>query len=760
MSAYSAWRVLPNANDISHLTAANINRHTPLKAGVLALRGYVADYPQRGEFSIDFPLQCIERDGDEKTRIPVQGRVWISIPPSVKVEVGDAIQVSGELRPLAKATNPGQRENRWRFVLAGCWSELRVKKPDGVRKLQAAPRYLIARKIAVVRNAILNHYQNAFQSRSTPYPRATAQLLTAMTFGEGGLAEPLPTQLRDDFRVAGMSHILVASGTQISYLLLLLLGFSKLVSLRRGGLLLFVLPILFFYAALAGGAPSIWRATIGGIFIAWAVLAGRDIDGLSLLSLALIVLAILDPLQLLSLSFQLSFAAAWGLIAFAPTLRIWAQRVLGKSILTDFVAFSAGAQAGVLPIALYHFGRVSLAGIGANLLGVPLAGVLVATGIAGLVFPLAALNGFLTNGIVNVAVFMARLPGAQIEQPPVGLLLIMMIYSVYLAAIFMAATRPSGDDESTPESILPALREEVQRSWQRRKTQFSGWPKVVVAAFLIFTIWVGFQYWNAQNQLLRVTMLDVGQGESTLIRSPQNRTVLIDGGSDSDGRRSNVGQSVIVPYLQTRGVKKLDVMVITHADADHCNGLLNVVREIPVGLVLDGATGNDPSATEYLELKREILKRKIPLIPARAGQKINLGEATLSVLAPILPLQKGDNNNAAVLRLDQGKFSVMFTADIEKETEERLVRRGANLKCTILKVAHHGSQTSSTPLFLKASRPQAAIISCGRYNRFGHPTTGVLQRLSQQKINTFRTDLDGAIEITSDGEKSWIQTTR
>ena len=760
ISAHAAARVLPNANDISQLTKTDVNRQTPLKAGVPSLRGYVADYPQRGEFSIEFPLQCIERDDNRKTRYAAQGRVWVSIPPNVKVEVGDAIQVSGELRPLAQATNSGQREMRWRFVLAGCWSELRVKKTEDVRPLQAAPRYLVARKIASIRRVILEHYQSAFEQRRTPFPRATAQLLTAMTFGEGGLNEPLPRQLRDDFRVAGMSHILVASGTQISFLCLLLLGLCRVLGLRRGWILSLVLPILFFYAALAGGAPSIWRAAIGGIFIAWAVLCGRDVDGLTLLSLALIVLVALEPLQLLSLSFQLSFSAAWGLIAFAPTLRKWAQPVLGKGTLTDFAAFSVGAQAGVLPIVLYHFGRVSLAGIGANFLGVPLAGVLVATGIAGLVFPLAALNGFLTNGIVAVAVFAAGLPGAQIERPPVQLVLTIMIYSVYLTAIFMSATRPSSEDESTPESVWRALGEEMQRDWQRRKIYFPRLPNIAIAAVLAIAIWSGFQFWNAKNQLLRVTILDVGQGESILIRSAKSRAVLIDGGSDAGGQRTNVGQSVIVPFLQTRGVKKLDAMVITHADADHCNGLLSVVREIPVALVLDGATGNDVTATEYLELKREILKRKIPLIPARAGQKLNLGDATLSVLAPISPLLQGDNNNAAVLRLDHEKFSMVFTADIEKEAEERLVRRGANLQCTILKVSHHGSQTSSTPLFLKAARPQAAVISCGRYNRFGHPGAGVLQRLNRQKINVFRTDLDGAVEITSDGEKSWIQSAR
>ena len=179
--SHAAWRMLPAANDVSQLTQTNISRSLPIKAPTISLRGYVADHPARGEFNTQFPLQCVERDDTKQSRIPTRGRVWVSIPPSVSVEVGDAIQVSGELRPLPRATNVGQREERWRFVLAGCWSELRVKKSAGAKHLRAAPHFPLARKIAAVRNAILRHYQTEFEKRSTPLPSATAQLLTAMT---------------------------------------------------------------------------------------------------------------------------------------------------------------------------------------------------------------------------------------------------------------------------------------------------------------------------------------------------------------------------------------------------------------------------------------------------------------------------------------------------------------------------------------------------------------------------------------------------
>jgi competence protein ComEC len=133
---------------------------------------------------------------------------------------------------------------------------------------------------------------------------------------------------------------------------------------------------------------------------------------------------------------------------------------------------------------------------------------------------------------------------------------------------------------------------------------------------------------------------------------------------------------------------------------------------------------------------------------------------TLTDLAPTQPPLRGDNNNAAVLRLDYGTTSVLLTADIERDAEERLVRRGANLRCTVLKVAHHGSKTSTTPLLLDAARPRAAIVSCGRYNKFGHPAADVLARLAQRRIPVYRTDRDGAIDVFSDGHQCWIHTFR
>ncbi|MBV9469828.1 MAG: hypothetical protein JOZ57_11350, partial [Abitibacteriaceae bacterium] len=217
--------------------------------------------------------------------------------------------------------------------------------------------------------------------------------------------------------------------------------------------------------------------------------------------------------------------------------------------------------------------------------------------------------------------------------------------------------------------------------------------------------------------------------------------------------------------------------------ADHCNALASVLSEVPVSLALDGGSAAGATAprlaanaisttnsrahhsegqgVEYEKLKMQLREHGVPIYAARAGQRLNLGDGvTLTVLAPLEPFFPSDNNNGAVLRLDYGTTSILLTADIEHEAEERLVRRGTPLRCTILKVAHHGSKTSTSLPLLNAVQPQAAILSCGRYNGFGHPSSQTLTRLAQRHVPVYRTDADGAIEVFSDGHACWIQTFR
>ncbi|MBW3637121.1 MAG: DNA internalization-related competence protein ComEC/Rec2 [Armatimonadetes bacterium] len=522
---------------------------------------------------------------------------------------------------------------------------------------------------------------------------------------------------------------------------MILLWAARGLGLKRAPLLLVIVPILVLYALLTGGAASIWRATLGGVLLTWALLLGRDVDGLSLWSAAILIMLVLDPLNAWSLSFQLTFAATWGLMVLAPAIaRLFAAR-FGHGGITQLASLSLGAQAATMPISLFHFGSFSAAGVGANFIAVPLAGLMVGTGLVGLIFsPFNLVNYYLTRGVASVAHTFALSPGARFDAPPPGLWWPIACYAIFFAAI-------------APVSFnWKPLYLDWRQKLQPKLSRLRPWS--LVPLFLGAALWLLWLLRVPANPDLRVTMFDVGQGEAILIRAPSGQNVLIDGGSLEGRERSDIGAQVLVPALQSLGVERLDLVVLTHADADHSNGLAALAREVPIGAFLDGAgagrQGIDPAQVDYLELRKALAQAKIPILTPRAGQNFELGEAKLRVLAPSVPLMEAENDNSIVLRLDFGANSFLFTGDIETAGEARLLQRGADLSCTVLKVAHHGSKTSTTPAFLKAADPKIALISCGRYNRFGHPHAQTLRALNDADVAVFRTDLGGALQLDCD----------
>jgi len=256
---------------------------------------------------------------------------------------------------------------------------------------------------------------------------------------------------------------------------------------------------------------------------------------------------------------------------------------------------------------------------------------------------------------------------------------------------------------------------------------------------------------------LAVAFLDIGQGDSILIRSPNGTTLLIDGGnSDKDGRE------VIVPKLQEWGADHLDVMVATHPDADHIGGLPYVLENFPVETV--ALTGQVHTTQIYERFLTDIRDLHINAIQVRTGTTIPFDSAVnLEVLGPddrFVQVQ-GDNNNASiVIKLTYGQVSFMFTGDAEGEEEAAILASGADLRSTVLKVGHHGSRSSTSEDFLAAADPQMGVISAGEGNRYGHPHQEILDRLAQHGVTIYRTDLSGTITITTDGSTINVETDR
>lgn len=867
-------RQLPPPRDVSRLARA-----APMgakEAPRVTFIGEVAAPPRQNEFTLEFPLRCrVARFGGREEN--VFGTVWVVLPraetprfsedfarreysrgeelaiggarpalatrktesanqfqmasqqsgggetgaPNDGFAAGDIIQVRAALYDIPRARNAGEVSRASYYIAHGCWCVARAERFRAAKKLRAAQGFArvldgTRRNLAALyrrRLASTRSRENAAPAR--PYQRATAVLLTSLVFGEGATREALPRATSERYRAAGLSHLLVASGTQISLLAVAAIFVARIFALRGVALIFATAIPLFFYSELAGGEASIWRAFIAGLCVVAALSLGRAIDALSLWSLALGIFLLLDPAQISNIGLQLSFAATWGLLALAPALRVLATsrapqlpptlskpdanatastRDLETKSASHFgaaapevpqlssraarelkaepqlswlpapMALLLAVQMATLPVQIAHFGAFSAAALPANALALPLAACVTFCGTLALLFSVFATPAYgFTRALDALCSLAASATGAQlsvsVSRAAVFLLVALPFALCGTAAITRALRNVGG---AWRDSKIIARHETVRLTRQlQRKMQLSprrAWA--LLAACAMFCALLIFL--NTRRAPLRVAFLDVGQGDSIIIRTPSGKTILIDGGS-GDVRRGDVARGVIVPALQSLGATQLDAIIMTHADSDHCNALAGVMREIPTKMVIDGAAGTNAGGDfsgEYSRLKRVWRAQNVTVQAAHLGQTIDCGDGVrLRVLAPRGGMNGfSENDRSAVTRLQFGEVSMLFTGDLEFSGEEALLQSGENVRATVLKVGHHGSRGASSAAFLKRVAPRVAVISCGRFNRYGHPAPDALSRLESASAEIFRTDRDGEVDLSCD-EKSCAVTT-
>ncbi len=286
--------------------------------------------------------------------------------------------------------------------------------------------------------------------------------------------------------------------------------------------------------------------------------------------------------------------------------------------------------------------------------------------------------------------------------------------------------------------------------------------RILILVLLAATVAVWWAAWGEVSNDLRITVLDVGQGDCILVQAPGGRAMLVDGGG-APGQEAggyDIGSEVVVPALMARGVTKLDALVITHPHDDHVGGLAAVVEAVPVTVAVDPMIESHSEA--YEGLGAALKEQHVPVERASEGARINLGRGIYAeVLNPPEPLLASDsyeNDNSVVLRLVDGDVSVLLAADIEEEGAARLAEYGDAIQSTILKVPHHGSAGAAIPEFVDAVNPELAIISVGEHNPFGHPSEEMVRELERVGAKIMRTDRDGAVTVTIRPPKWWAQT--
>ena len=558
-------------------------------------------------------------------------------------------------------------------------------------------------------------------------PPTSAALLGGLLLGE---KVGLPPEASEAFRRAGVYHILAVSGFNVALLASSVFFVLSTLGVPRRATAVVASAALVGFALVVGGQASVLRATVMGLLLLGALLLDRESQLMNALALAVLVLLAWRPGDLGEPGFQLSFAATAGIIYLAPPLTAWLTGRGWPGWLATSTAVSLGAQAAVTPVMLVHFNQLSLIGIVANLAVVPMAAVGTTLGMLALLIAAASASAadiffqalWLLLLALRAAVWAAaRTPAAMVHLPAPGWPAI----SAWCVAL----------------ALVPYLGS--ARRWVR--------PTAAVSLALA----VGLSVWpwlKPGDGRLRVTFLDVGQGDAILVEVPEGQRLLVDGGP-AGNQRLDVGERVLAPFLWNRPTQRLDVVALTHPDSDHSGGLRAVLTRFGVREFWENGRWVTGTEETLRAAERSGACRRTLV----AGQRLWLGSALLTVLNPDgsrpldEPPPEGQNEESLVMRLDWRGFSILLTGDLGGPGEERLLEQHAPVRTLALKVGHHGSRYSSTSAFLDATDPAVAVISVGARNSFGHPTSEVLGRLEAAGARVYRTDRDGAVILETDG---------
>jgi competence protein ComEC len=687
-------------------------------------RGRVDSSPVRvrGSLRWDAHLSGLECDG---AQVAWTGRTTLYGGPE-NLARGDEVDVVATLAPPQRLWNRATGDPRPSEALRN------VVRTGGtldvhVTRRASGPLAWIDRARALVRRRI----DACFASDVAPMARA-------LVLGESDL-DPNDDQ---SFRASGLSHLLAVSGMH----LVLVLGAvvrvfeGALVRVERVAARLDVgrlaagigIPIAWLYAELAGAGGSTlraaWMATVG---LAARAL-GRRTDATRAFGLSLGAMAIVEPLIAFDLSFALSAGATAGLLAFASPLgERLASRVHTRVAPTArAIATTIAASIPCVPILARFAPTFPLGGVVANLLAVPLG--------ESIALPLCLVHALLSW-------YPAAERGCAIVASG-ALVLVRVIARVFaMPAVTAQVPQPTSWQLVAFVGMLAAVALKA-----KGRGLFVGLGAVALALLEVDARRAG-----APHGVLRATFLDVGQGDGAIVDLPDGQALVVDGGG-LVGSPIDVGARVLAPELRARRRSALLAAVLTHPHPDHFGGLVTGLDGVDVGAFWDTGQGEvEQVGGGYAALLQGLRGRGVAVLRPKelCGARV-LGGARIEVLAPC-PAPSSDsnpNNNSFVIRIAYGERTLLLVGDAEREEEDELLAAAeGDLHADVLKVGHHGSATSSSPAFLEAVAPGQAIISVGRRNRFGHPSSHTLAALAAAGARVWRTDRDGAVTVTTDG---------
>jgi competence protein ComEC len=633
-----------------------------------------------------------------------------------KLTVGMVCSFKGTLEAPEPARNPNAfNYKKYLYFQRIHW----LLKPHSISIGHCYPTPLsMYEKLVTIRQKGIHYIERHF-------PNETIGIVQALIYGERG---QMDDETLKGYQKLGIVHLLAISGLHVSFLTGMCFFLAIRIGLTRESAAMLLIFLLPFYIILTGAAPSVVRASFMAIIVFISIKWPIKLLPVDSISVTCLVMLFMDPYALFRPGFQLSFVVSLALI-LSVHIVLRQSSALMQLLFTTLIA-----QLSSLPLLLYHFFEISLLSFPLNLVFIPLYSLFILP-LSLLAFighyvlePLGQLfiiilEKMLTLSNALVEFFMSHGSLSFIFGRPTPLLL--LCYCIAIFTVFIEL--------------------------EKKNIGIRKCRGILLLFGVMLIDWIS-PYIDHHGE---VVMLDVGQGDCIYIELPYRRSVyLIDtGGVISFQKESwrkqkdkfDVGEDILVPFLKAKGIQKLDKLIITHGDYDHMGAAETLIEQIKVEELLIGKGGLKDALQAQLVTAAK--KQHIRVKEVQRGESWNEGGITFYVLAPNGKKEENKNNRSIVLFTTLGGLNWLFTGDLEKSGEEEVIRTFPKLRADVLKVGHHGSETSTSEQFVKVLRPKVALISAGKRNRYGHPHESVIHRLNNHDVDVLRTDIHGAIQF-------------
>lgn len=666
---------------------------------IISATAVVIKGPSEGEYNYKYTVKA--RTGKYKNKKFI---VYINKKNKKLLEYGDLIEIKGEYSAPEVARNYKGFDYSQYLKTLNIYGTIKVEESKIINKNQLSPILI----------SINNIKEKMIDNANRNMPKRTANLLLGILIGE---RDNIQEDIIESFRTANLSHILAVSGAHTSYIIL---GITYLISKsktpKRIGYIITIINLLIFII-ITGASYSVVRACIMANVVIGAKICYRKENFFTSICISLIIILIQNPFAINDIGLKLSFMGTAGIVIFNKSITNFFIKLKIKQKIAEALSVTFSAQLMIMPITILNFNTISLTFFISNILASPLLGIIIIFGfisifISSILNPISKILFLILHIFLELLILVSKvtekIPGSSIlvKTPNILFAIVYYILILFFNYFFVIKQNPTRRFHKKIIKIITI---------KNIKNAF----KVIAVVFLIMLLLTRIV--RIINPTLKIYFIDVGQGDSTLIVTPKNKKILIDGG---EGKTN-----VLFQYLLDRRINKIDYIIISHFDSDHCNGLIEIIEKMRVENIVMSKQSKE--SEEYKKILEIIKQKNIKVSSVKAEDKIIIEKNLYTkILNPAEKFEFQDlNNNAIVAKLVYKNFSMLFTGDIEK-AEENLAKKYKNeLKSTILKVAHHGSKTSTSEEFLKYVEPQIALIGVGENNKFGHPNQITIEKL-------------------------------